>query len=253
MKNKILKSLIGITLFWAIALLVSSWGLRDQNFDNKIEISINDLKEHQQSIIDNDYVNELIIHKTGNGLNSRNHISNEEVLEFEGILNDDPFIRTAKIYYDQSGVLHFDLQTKEPIARVIDRMGKNYYITFRGNIVPFSYSFSPRVVVITGYLPELSDENWSKLVEVIRVLDSNEFIKAQMESIFITKGAEMVMTPKVGDFRIKFGKMEYASEKFKKLQSFYEETYNKIDWSKYSDIVLDYEKQIILKKEKNRA
>lgn len=252
MKKTALRNITGVSLFVALAILISSWGTKEKTIINHVEMDFQHGAK-EESIINDQYINDLINRKSGIDLSTKNRMTQEEIVGFEKILQEDPFIDDVKIYFDQSGILHFDIQAKKPIARVIDRRGKNYYVTFRGEMVPFSYSYSPRVVVITGFLPEVGREDWNKLMEVIRTLDANEFIRAQMESVFITKESKLVMIPKVGDFEIQFGDLEDSTKKFKKLQSFYEETYNKLDWSQYSDVVLDYEKQVILKKEKNRA
>jgi cell division protein FtsQ len=59
------------------------------------------------------------------------------------------------------------------------------------------------------------------------------------------------MTPVIGDQKIVFGKAHserHVREKFQRLKVFYKEAIPYEGWSKYSEISLKYEGQIVCKK-----
>lgn len=250
--NKLMNSTILLIVFLAFTLLISSWGLRDNSFIEKVDIQLSS-DDEQPTIIDATYVKDVLFKKLGRNVDLNFTLSTDELLRIEKVLLEDPFIDYARVFNNHDGALIMQLELKQPIARVIDASGKNYYITNTGDIAPFSYSYSPRVVVLTGAVPEIQSVSWLALVELLQRIHEDEFLKAQVESIHIKTDGNIYLIPKLGNFKLRYGQLEDADEKIKKLKSFYKETFDKLDWNEFDEVILDYKKQIVLKNIKNRA
>jgi cell division protein FtsQ len=73
-----------------------------------------------------------------------------EVERMERVLEEDPFVLDAEAYIDQQNVLHVRITQREPLLRVLDNNGGNYYLDKNGVKMPPSKNFAARVLVATG-------------------------------------------------------------------------------------------------------
>jgi cell division protein FtsQ len=69
--------------------------------------------------------------------------------------------------------------------------------------------------------------------------------------IYLEKNGDFVLIPLVGDQKIVFGTAntdKEVAEKFNRLTTFYKEAISFEGWSKYSEITVKYEGQIVCRK-----
>jgi cell division protein FtsQ len=76
-------------------------------------------------------------------------------------------------------------------------------------------------------------------------IDKNDFLKAQIEQIYLNDEKEFELIPKIGNNTILFGDTEDMKEKFEKLIVFYRKGLNTIGWNKYKFINLKFKNQIV--------
>ncbi|MEM9919542.1 MAG: hypothetical protein AAF990_15700 [Bacteroidota bacterium] len=174
----------------------------------------------------------------------------------ERVLESDPFIADADIYIDAENKVHIGVQQRQPILRVIDRNGLNYYLDGEGKKMPLSKHFTARVLVATGNIaPHVPDfltrkkkhvlQELFKLTERIR---KDEFLQPLIEQIHVNKNKEFVLTPKVGKQLIELGSLEDLENKIFRLKTFYKEGMPYAGWNRYKSISLKFKGQVVCKK-----
>jgi len=86
------------------------------------------------------------------------------------------------------------------------------------------------------------------LFKLSSFITQDQFLKAQIEQIYVTKTGEFELIPKVGRHLIIFGGIEDMENKFDKLLVFYHQGMNKTGWDKYKTINLKFENQVVCSK-----
>ncbi|MFN6945254.1 MAG: cell division protein FtsQ/DivIB [Cytophagaceae bacterium] len=162
------------------------------------------------------------------------------------------FVKDAQVYKDVKGNLMVEVQQDRPVARIIQTHGPHAYVSNEGGTLPFSPKFTARVILVDGdYIYTLlkpdffrSDEGMPYL-EVLNIIDSDKFWKAQLAQMTISANGEITFTPQVGDEVIEFGLPEQLEEKFKKMKIYYKEILPMKGFQVYSRVKLKYKDQII--------
>jgi len=71
----------------------------------------------------------------------------------EVVLEKDPLILNADVFVDARNVVRIEVEQRQPVLRIIDRNGLNYYLDERGFKMPLSPHFAARVLVASGSIP----------------------------------------------------------------------------------------------------
>lgn len=182
-------------------------------------------------------------------------VGNLNVARLEKILEEDPFILDANVFIDAKNYVNITIEQREPIMRVADINGLNYYMDDEGFRMPLSKHFTARVLVVTGNLPPYTPDFLEKekhglkdVFELVNILLGDEFLQAQIEQIYVSNTGEIVLSPKVGDHRILLGKYEDIDEKLDKLITFYKQALPYEGWNKYKTINLKFKNQVVCEK-----
>ena len=173
--------------------------------------------------------------------------------EVEARIKKDPFIKDAEIFSDLKGNLTVSVELRRPIARIVRNDGPDGYIAEDGTIMPISEKFTARVMLISGnYVRTLLGarnvhqfEEGKKLMEMIRMVQDDEFWNAQIAQLAIDSRGKITIYPQVGDERIEFGKPEEIETKFSMLKVFYKEILPRVGWNKYNRVNLEFAGQIV--------
>ena len=174
-------------------------------------------------------------------------------------------VESVEMYKDLNGNLEVDVKQRRPIARVFNKNGSSLYVDDKGKTMQVSDYYTARVLVVNGHVNIRTNENYnaiaesselrsnSRLDEVFELtnyISQDEFLKAQIEQIYVEKNGEIILIPKVGNQEIIFGKVEEIEKKFKKLLLFYKEGINPNNLNLYKTINLKFDNQIVCKKNK---
>lgn len=159
----------------------------------------------------------------------------------ERLLTQNSMIKSAEIYYCLDGYFYVEISQRKPILRVVTRKG--YYVDEDGKIMPLSNKYTSRVVVATG---KISDSfACQQLYPFVMELKKDEFWDALIEQMIVTDEQEVVLIPKVGNFRIVMGELKNVEQKMENLRLFLREGIVLKGWNKYKEINLKYENQIV--------
>ena len=151
----------------------------------------------------------------------------------EHILVRNSVIKSAQVYYTLDGYFHVEITQRKPGLRIMSRGLGDVY----------KRQYTSRVVVATGNISRKFACNG--LYPFIMTLRNDEFWDALVEQIVVEKGNEVVLIPKVGNFRIVLGTLDDMNEKLENLRLFLREGIVLKGWNVYKEINLKFKNQIV--------
>lgn len=244
---------------WALFLLITTLVLvsavshKKNSFADSLEVNIKPLESGEKLINDKE-VRQALLRAFGNTLTGT-ELANLEVERMERVLEDDPFVLDAEIYVGQSNTLHVDIQQREPVLRVLDSNGGNYYLDKDAAKVPTSRNYTARVLVATGniapYTADFQQRKKNSLKDVFYLanqLMSDPVWSHFIQQIHVNNAGEFILVPLVGDQKIILGTVKHLDEKLRKLKVFYEEAMPYAGWGAYETINLKYSGQVVCKR-----
>ena len=179
-------------------------------------------------------------------------IKNVNIERLERVLEESPFVKNADVFIDAQNVVHINLTQREPIVRIMDAEGRNYYLDYIGTYIPPSDHYAAHVMVVTGYITphepnfmEKKQYNLKPLFELIKKLHENTFFLKFIEQIHVEQNGDLILIPKLGSSQILFGKLSEMEEKLERLKIFYEEAIPYEGWDKYSVIDIRFKDQVV--------
>jgi cell division protein FtsQ len=256
MKKKIIiTSIISIIIIVGIAVTIMMHGkqhCKEVNIEINYENASHFIKDYEiLSIITNVYPE---IKST--------EISDINLSKISHAILENPFIENVSVSMDLNGNLHVKVKQKKPLVRVFNKKGESFYISHDKKLMPTSPYGTERVVVASGeintvysdslVIKELfSSENNLENMILFKIwktashINTNPFLKAQIDQIFITEKLEIELIPRVGDQVIILGDINDLDIKFQNLEVMYQQGFQKVGWDKYSIINLKYLNQVV--------
>lgn len=173
--------------------------------------------------------------------------------EIESRIKSDRFIKDADLYSDIKGNLIVRTTLRRPIARIVRNDGPDAYIGEDGTIMPVSWKFTARVVLISGegtrHMLEKenisTDDDGTRLMGLLNRIATDDFWRAQVAQMNINSKGKITLLPQVGAQIIEFGTAEDGDEKLKKLRIFYKEILPQMGWNRYKRVNVEYDGQLI--------
>lgn len=159
----------------------------------------------------------------------------------ERLLAGNSVIKSAQVYYSLDGYFHVEIRQRKPVLRVLT--GEGYYVDEDGKIMPLSQKYTSRVVVATGNISKKFA--CEELYPFVRVLKNDEFWDAYVEQLVVNGKGEVILIPKVGNFRVLLGDLKDAEKKMEKFRLFLKKGIARKGWNLYKEINLKFDKQIV--------
>lgn len=165
----------------------------------------------------------------------------------EEALQKSPFVEKAECYKTHNGHVCINIKQRIPVVRVMAENGENYYIDTQGNMMPESY-FVTDLVIATGAI----NRKYARtiLTRVANYIQQDKFWKNQIVQINVLSDGTMEVVPRVGDHIVYLGVPKEIDKKLDRLRKFYLYGLNKAGWGKYSYINVEFNNQIICKRNK---
>ncbi len=250
-----LKRLLGLVAILLIAGIIIS-AVENRKHSNVKEVIIDiDQLGHGYSFVNVEDIRLIIERRFGYNLEGV-PLAGLDVERVERVLEEDPFIYESDVYVDAKNRIHIHIGQRDPLVRIIDKNGANYYLDRNGHKMPLSKHYAARVLVVTGNLPPyvedfLETKKENSLANVFRLaetLNQDDFLLAQIEQIYVNSKGDITLIPKVGNQKIILGPYEDVGKKLKRLKTFYKEGIPYEGWQKYKTINLSFKDQIVCKK-----
>lgn len=170
----------------------------------------------------------------------------------ERFLEEDAFVKNAEVAITANSKVKVLVTQRQPVLRIIDSEGVQYYLDETGQRVPLSKHFTARTLVATGNIPHFtSDFQFRKkhllkdLFQLTQVILADPLWSAMFEQVYVNRRNEFVLVPKVGDQLVILGGVDNLEQKLRRLRIFYEEGLSHEGWQKYSTIDLRYKGQVV--------
>ena len=79
----------------------------------------------------------------------------------------------------------------------------------------------------------------------MKKLRDHSFWDAYIEQIVVLQNEDIIMIPKVGDFKIILGKVDDCEERMDKLMLFLKQGIAKKGWNRYKEVNLKFKYQVV--------
>lgn len=215
------------------------------------DVVVNIAKKDKMQFLDDADVTKLIT-DNGQKVIINQPLAAIDLAAMEAALEKHAFIKNAEVHSNFEGVIEAKIQQKEPLYRVFNNNGVSYYISQSGTKMPLSPKFTPRLIVATGYVPDVAniedDEVNKDLKTLIDFILEDEFWTAMIGEINVKANHEFVLYPKLDGLKVELGSVDNLSEKFRNLKIFYIEALPHTNWQSYESINLKYNGQIVCSK-----
>lgn len=165
----------------------------------------------------------------------------------------NPYIAMATVYADMDGIIHIEISQRQPILRIINAGGQDYYIDRDGLKMPISPNFTANVLVANGHILEhfggkvdtLLTKTASDLYKTALFLKKDTLWDSQIEQIFVNDKDDIELVPRVGNQRIILGSADSMDVKMTNLLTFYKKAMPQVGWDTYKTINIKYTNQIV--------
>lgn len=227
---------VGLFVYLIIVLTFASTKLGEVECKG-IQVVVDDAGDN--AFIDEEEVQKVIERGYG-GIVARK-ITAVDKDSVEGVLAKHPVIKSAQVYYSLDGYFHVEITQRKPVLRIMS--GEGYYVDEDGKIMPLSGKYTSRVIVATGNISRKFACNG--LYPFVMKIRDDHFWDALIEQIIVTKGEEVMLIPKMGQFRIIVGGLTDVDRKMENLRLFLREGIALKGWNVYKEINLKFENQIV--------
>ncbi len=248
----------GKNAFIAMLALASIWGLFAavgevmSRFSDQVLYDIVGCEDEKCMLVEDDI--RSILDKDFNDLLLGAEVSQVDLKAIEARLKAEPNIEMADVFLDSKTRLRVRVKPRQAAMRVLDKFGQSYYVDINGIKFPLSHRYTPRVIVVSGNIPAFdkpmedldSTHCIRQLFELWRLLESDLFLQALVEQIYVDENGDMVMIPKIGSHDIVFGYVDENSlERLENLKIFYQEAMPVTGWNEYKRLSIKYKDQVI--------
>ncbi len=174
--------------------------------------------------------------------------------QLEGVLENNVWIKDARLYFDNKDVLHVTVTEREPVARIFTTSDKSFYIDNTLKRLPLSDQVSAKVPVFTDYPEKVTASKDSALMNDVKNIAefilNNSFWMSQVAQVDINADRKFEMIPVIGNHTVELGNGNNIEEKFNRLMVFYKDVLSKTGFDKYAGIDVQYAGQVITVKGK---
>lgn len=233
-----------------LVVVISAIQRKESSLVQEVLIDIQPL-EGGSSLLTAEKVREAIEAGLGYTLEGR-AIAALDVERLERKLEEEPFILNADALVNAQDRVEIRIMPREPVLRVIDNNGFNYYLDREGIQMPLSDNFTAKVLVVTGSLPRYEERflqrKRNRLKEAFllaQLILRDAFLSPMTEQIYFDSRGGITLVPKIGKHTIEFGSFHNAEDKLRRLKVFYKEALPYKGWRKYSEVSVAYEGQVI--------
>lgn len=164
-------------------------------------------------------------------------------MEIEEAISANKLVKSVDVYTTHNGSVVARIYQRNPILRIISHQDGSYYIDSERERMPTSLNYPVYLPLATGYITEEFAKN--ELYDFVKYISSNSSWDAWIEQIVVNKADKVQIVPRAGDFKVTLGSLEDYKEKLDKLKLFIDKGLSVVGWNRYSEINLEYNKQVV--------
>ena len=167
-----------------------------------------------------------------------------DLKKLENVLNANKYVDNSEVFCSIDGILSAKVKQKKPIIRVINENG-SYYLDDKGDKVPLSENFTPRVPVYFGVI---SENELDELVAVFSYIDKDEMLKHNIIDIKKSQKGNIIFSVRDYDYKVIFGTEANMETKFKNYKAFLQHASKDTLIKNYKSVNLIFTQQVICAK-----
>lgn len=244
-----------------LLLAVTLMNRPDESMKHCREVTISIADENTNGFLDVNEIKNLLLSRQIYPLGQRMDQISPRSIEEE--LMSSPFINTAECHKSKDSLVNIIVTQRLPVIRIKSDDGTDFYLDDNGGIVP-NASYNSDLVIATGkFSKQFAMQSLAILAQVIT---NDEFWNAQIEQINVLEDEGIELIPRVGEHIVYLGKLpksdnrdqlrelitDYVSLRLDRLDKFYKYGLSKAGWDKYGYISVEFDNQIICRREKRR-
>lgn len=172
--------------------------------------------------------------------NSRQSIDTRGI---EALIRKMDNIESANCVMLNNEVLRLDVVPLQPVARVFELSGKNYYINRTGKKMQGGPRYRVDVPVITGAFSSAISP--LSAIPVLDYIQTDPRLQALTSAIHIDKRGDIFLLPAVRGHIVNLGDASGLQNKFARLLKFYEEVLPVKGWETYDTLYVKWQGQIV--------
>ena len=167
-----------------------------------------------------------------------------DLKKLESVLNANKYVDNSEVFCSIDGILSAKVKQKKPIVRVINENG-SYYLDDKGDKVPLSENFTPRVPVYYGVI---SEDELYELVAVFSYIDKDEMLKHNIVDIKKSQKGNIIFSVRDYNYKVIFGTEANMETKFKNYKAFLQHATKDTLIKNYKSVNLIFTQQVICAK-----
>jgi cell division protein FtsQ len=167
-----------------------------------------------------------------------------DLKKLENVLNANKYVDNSEVFCSIDGILSAKVKQKKPIIRVINENG-SYYLDDKGDKVPLSENFTPRVPVYYGVI---SENELNELVAIFSYIDKDEMLKHNIVDIKKSQKGNIIFSVRDYDYKVIFGTEANMETKFKNYKAFLQHATKDTLIKNYKSVNLIFTQQVICAK-----
>jgi cell division protein FtsQ len=186
------------------------------------------------------------------------HVKEIQISRLEKRIVENPWVKSVNMYISAGRCLHVQVMQKQPVLRLQpeDTTMHACYLDADANPVPLSSQYIAQVPILTA--PRLGysqiDLQWKReAVELAEYIQSDSFWNAMVTQINLNPKQGFELIPALGEQLILVGHAENLDDKMKRLLAFYLSGLQTIDWQKYDQIDVRFDKQVVARNTKVKS
>lgn len=262
---KKLAAIVAIIIALAgLAVLVSFIGTEQRSTvcrSMKVDINYNG----QDPLISEDELSGLIMEVMDSIQGTR--LSEIDLAGLEAVVNDVDCIEKADVFSSLQGDIVVRAVQRKPLVRIVNVSGNSFLIDRQGCMIANNYAHPVRLPVANGFIsgkyekntrlrkwtdgmiPEITDSTDLEVIYNLALeIESDPFLSAQVDQIYLTKKKEIELIPKLGRHVVEFGDASDIKAKFSRLKTFYQHGMTTTGWNKYKRISVEFSNQVVCTK-----
>ena len=170
--------------------------------------------------------------------------------DLEKSIEENKWVKNSNIFVGAENSIHIKIDQRLPIVRVqpTNDYEDPYYLDNYGNRIPVSMQYTADLPVVTapeiGFTaPDLALK--SDLVTLALYIKNDTFWNAAITQINVNEQRSISLIPAFGTQEIILGNVENLDNKMSRLFQFYKQGFQTVNWDKYDEIDLRFEKQVV--------
>ncbi len=226
--------------------------------DISIDYNKSEMFFSKEDIQDYIYKNDTVVGKK---------LSDINVGMVENLILSNQYVYNADVFKTMNGILKISVVQRKPIIRIYNTKNQQYYIDDKGVKMPISDRYPVRILIANGYIDSVytpfvpsnhmqredtialqKDSLMYGLFRIAGIINNDDFLKAMIEEVYVTRDHEFELIPKIGNQVIILGDASDLKVKFEKLFTIYKEGISQNAWEKYKIINLKFKNQVVCTK-----